>query len=182
MSPTIPKKYSLVPLPKTPYWRLGPFSWQDYYRQLERTVEVARQLVQSGNEVIIAIISAFQPPAKASEAEIYRRTLYELAPELTLRVYKDESDTVGQIERTFNIADEMAAKPVFIATWMHYPRVRYLARRRPARHYGAFGIPQPAFLFMDPIFLIFQPIGDFVGLTSFFRKAIIRARERGRIL
>ncbi len=169
-------------MPKTPYSRIGPTAWQDYYRQSERTVEIARQLVASGNEVTIAIISAFQPPGKPSEIDIYRQALSGVGPELTIRAYRDATDTVGQIERSFGLAAEMGASPVFISTWMHYPRVRYLTRGRRARHYGAFGIPQPAFLFLDPFFLIFQPVGDFLGITGWFRRAIIRERERGRIL
>lgn len=179
---TSPAKYLLVPLPKTPYSRIGPTTWQDYYVKLGRTAKIARNLMDGGNQVTVAIISAFQPPGKPSEIDIYCQALRDLAPELTVRAIREATETVGQIERSFRLAQEMNARVIFISTWMHYPRVRYLARGKPARHYGAFGIPQPAFLFLDPLFLIFQPLGDLLGMTSFLRRAIIRERERGRIL
>lgn len=154
------KKYLIVPIPKNPYSRIGPLALQDYYQQLKRTGEIARELKAMGNEVAIAIISAFHPLGSPSEIAVYSQILLKLAPELTVLSYKETNDTAGQVERGFRLASEMAAVPVFITTWMHYPRVRYLARGRPAQHYAAFGIPQPLFLFIDPFCLVFQPIGD----------------------
>jgi hypothetical protein len=179
---TVSRKYLIVPIPKYPYSRIGPSTWQDYYQQLKRTAEIARHVKERDNEVVIAIISAFRPAGHPSEIDIYSQALYKLAPELTVLSYRETNDTYGQVENGFRLASEMRAVPVFITTWMHYPRVRYLARGRAAQHYAAFGIPQPFFLFIDPFCLIFQPIGDLLGITEFFRRAIIREREQGRIL
>ena len=78
-------KYLLVPIPKNPYFRVGPSTWQDYYQQLARTAEIAGQLTERGSEVIIAIISGFQAAGKPSEIEIYSQTLHDLRPELKVR-------------------------------------------------------------------------------------------------
>lgn len=182
MDSTCTKKYLLIPIPKNPYYRVGPLAWQDYYRQLVRTVDIAAQLKATGNEVVVGIISAFQPSGRPSEVEIYSRMLHDLEPGLAIRAYSETNDTVGQIERSLDLALEIGATPVFVTTWMHYPRVRYLARGRPALHFGALGVPQPLFMSIDPFCLIFQPIGDALGITDSFRRVIIREREQGRIL
>jgi hypothetical protein len=175
-------RYLLLPIPKNPYSRIGPTIWQDYYRQLARTAHVARQLDANGREVVIAVISAFHPDGQRSERWIYADILNRLVQDIGVSVYKEANDTVGQIERGLNLADTIGATPIFITTWMHYPRVRYLARRRRARYCGAFGIPHPAFFFIDLFCLIAQPIGDFLGISDRFRQVIIREREQGRIL
>ena len=172
----------LIPIPKNPYSRIGPAAWQDYYRQIKRTVELAGHLRVEGHDVVIAVISGFQPDGQPSEREIYANTIHQLAPALTVRVYNETNDTVGQIERGFSLARQMAARPTFIATWLHYPRVRYLSKGRPAKFLCAFGLPHPAFLFIDLFCLIAQPIGDLLGVSDFFRKTIIHQRDRGRIL
>ena len=174
--------YLLVPLPKNPYSRIGPLHWQDYYRQLQRTVAITRNLQKDGKRVFIAILSNFHPQGQLSEIEIYTKILAGLAPELEVRSYQETNDTAGQVERSFELAEELNAHLIFISTWMHYPRVRYLAQRRSADHYGAFGIPQPAFAFIDPFCLFFQPIGDLLGVSNYFRNFVIHQREKGKIL
>jgi hypothetical protein len=175
-------RYVLLPVPKNPYSRIGPTTWQDYYRQLARTAHVAHQLYSNGDEVVIAVFSAFHPDGQRSERSVYAEVLATLAPDIRVTVYKEANDTVGQIKRGLSFADTIGATPIFIATWMHYPRVRYLARGRRARYCGAFGIPHPAFFFIDLFCLIAQPIGDFLGISNRFRQVIIREREQGRIL
>lgn len=176
------QKYLLIPLSKNPYSRLGPLALQDWYRQAKRTVELARRLRKENHEVTILLISSFQAKGKASELEIYSETFRVLAPELKVLSYRETTETIEQVEKSFKLAKEIGAQPVFISTWMHYPRVRYLARFGKALHYGVFGIPQPAFALIDPLWMILQPLVDLLRLRSFFQKFIMHQREKGKIL
>jgi hypothetical protein len=173
------KSYLLVPIPKSPYYRIGPEKWQDWYRQTVRTVQVARKLRGEGGETVIAILSNFQPKGKPSEIEIYTSTLRRLAPEFDVRTFKETNDTLGQIERGFELGREMAAEVIFLSAWMQYPRVRYLGRGKKARHYGIFGIPSPIFAFVDPLAMILQPLIMLLGLGAFFQRITVRRREKG---
>ncbi len=177
-------KYLLVPITKNPYTRVGPKKWQDWYRQIGRTATIARTLKSKGHEIEIALISNFHPKGELSEIEMYAKAFDELSPEVNRNIvsYQETNETLGQVERSFELAKEMNAELIFISAWMQYPRVLYLACGRNALHYGLFGIPQPAFAFIDPFCIVFQPIVDMVGLSSFFQKIIVRQREKGKIL
>src|SRR3989344_2460475 len=120
-------KYLLVPIPKNPYFRIGPQEWQDWHRQVQRKVAIARDLKTQDNKVEIVILSNFQLKGKLSEIEVYTKAFHILAPELEVRSYKETNDTLGQVEKSFELRDEMDAKLVFITAWMQYPRVLYLA-------------------------------------------------------
>jgi hypothetical protein len=130
------KKYLLIPIPKDPYSRIGPKKWQDWYRQVKRTVKIARRLKYQGHEVTIAILSHFKEKGQPSEIEIYTRAFKQLAPELHVCAYRQTYDTLGQVEKSFKLSAEMGANLVFISAWEQYPRVLYLARSRKAKHYA----------------------------------------------
>jgi len=171
--------YLLVPIPKSPYYRIGPLKWQDWYRQVLRTIAIARRLKSKGNQVVIAILSNFQPKGRLSEIEIYENAFRRLAPDLNVLTFRETNDTVGQVERSFELKSEMKANLIFITTWMHYLRVIYLARTRKVQHYGSFGIPSPIFAFIDPLALILQPLIMLFGLGNFFQRVTVRRREKG---
>ena len=174
--------YLVVPVPKYPYTRIGPKKWQDWYRQVEYTIRLIRKLKHEGNEVHIAILSNFKPASKPSEIEMYTKLFDTLAPELKVMSYRETYDTKEQIERVFELSRDSNITPVFVSTWMHYLRVRYVSRGHEASHHMVFGIPQPLFFIIDIFCLIFQPITDFLGITEFFRKSIRKRREKGTIL
>lgn len=176
------KKYLLVPVIKNPYFRIGPEKWQDWYRQIRKTIEIARKLKKRGDEVTVAIISNFQPKGRSSEIEIYKGLFNKLAPELNISSYRETNCTAEQIELSFELKRKMGAEIIFISTWMHYPRVLYLAHGRAASHYGVFGITQPAFTFIDPLSFLLEPLANMLGLANFFQKKIVRRREKGKIL
>lgn len=149
---------------------------------MEKTVALARDLKSRGNEVVIVVLSNFQPKGQLSELEIYTQTLRKLDPELDVRAYRETNDTLGQVEKSFELKEEMGAQLIFTITWMHYLRVIYLAHGRPAKYFGAFGLPHPAFIIIDPVCLLFQPLTDALGLKNFFQRLIVRQREKGKIL
>lgn len=171
--------YLLIPIPKSPYYRLGPLRWQDWHRQVERTIAIARDLQRSGNRAEIAILSRFEPKGESSERELYLRLFNELAPELSVIGYKETIDTVEQVERSFGLGAEKGARIIFVSTWMHYPRVIYLAHGRKAGHYGAFGLPSPIFALIDPLAMIFQPLAMACGLGGFFGRLTAERRDKG---
>lgn len=176
------KKYLLIPVPKDPYSRIGPKKWQDWYLQVKRTVKIARRLKHRGADVTIAILSHFKKEGQPSEINIYTEAFQELSPELNVISYRETYDTLGQVERSFSLSEQMGAKLVFISAWEQYPRVRYLARGRKAKHYAVFGIPNYEFLFIDPIAMILQPIVMFLGLGKFFQRILVHERSKHRVL
>ena len=175
-------KYLLIPIVKSPYSRIGPEKWQDWYRQLERTVAIAQELKKQGGEITITILSNFQPQGKPSEIEIYIQALYKLAPELYVNSYKETNSTFEQVEKSFKLKNEISAELIFISAWMQYPRVLFLAHGRAAQHFGVFGIPRPAFALIDSLCIILEPLVTILGLNKFFNKIIVRQREKGKIL
>ncbi|SRR5258708_30222219 len=176
------KKYLLIPITKNPYSRIGPEKWQDWYRQIERTIRIARELKSEGSEAAIAILSNFQPKGKPSEIEIYTETFHKLAPELNVILFKETNITIDQVDRSFELGKEMESELIFISAWMQYPRVLYLAHGRKARHYGVFGIPQPIFAIIDPVCILLEPLAFILGISNFSKAIVVRQREKGRIL
>lgn len=182
------KKYLLVPVFKNPYNRVGPKKWQDWYRQVLKTIEIARELKNRNHEAIIIELSNYRPKGVWSEIATYSHAFKHLAPELEIQSYRETNDTLGQVQKSLELAEAMDAELLFISTWMQYPRVVYLAdskkinRGRKAKHYGVFGIPQPVFALIDPICIIFQPLVDILGLSPLFQRLTVHEREKGRIL
>lgn len=177
-----PNKYLLIPIIKNPYSRIGLEKWQDWYRQVEHTVKIAKKLKKQGSDPAIVLLSNFQPKGKLSEIEIYEGVIKKLAPELKINSYRETNCTAEQVEKSFTLQKETGAKLIFVSAWMQYLRVLYLARGRDALHYGVFGIPQPVFAIIDPICIVLEPLANIFGFASFFQKRIVRQREKGRIL
>jgi hypothetical protein len=176
------KKYLLIPIIKNPYSRIGPEKWQDWYRQIERTVEIARKIKNQGDDATLILLSNFQPKGRSSEIEIYEEAIKKLAPEIKVISYRETNCTAEQIEKSFKLQKEVGAKLIFISAWMQYPRVLYLAHDRIALHYGAFGIPHPVFTIIDLACIVLEPLANMFGIANFFQKIIVRQREKGRIL
>jgi len=181
--PTMNKhKYLLVPVVESPYYRIGPKQYQDWYRLIEQTIQISRELQNKESDVTIAILSNFHPKGKPSEIDIYKEVFTKLAPELDVRYYKETYNTSEQVERSFELQKEFDAELVFISAWMHYPRVLYHVAGRKSLHYAVFGIPHPVFTFLHPLALVVDPIVDTLGLTSRFDKIADHEREQGKIL
>lgn len=161
---------------------MGPENWQDWYRQIEKTVHIARVLEKRGDLTTIVLLSNFQPRGKQSELEIYGRTFKKLSPELKVLSINETSDTLGQVEKSFELSKEMNADLIFVSAWMQFLRVIYLSKRRPAQYYGVFGIPQPAFAIIDPLCIIFEPLIHLFGLAGYFSRRIVKQRQKGKIL
>lgn len=175
-------KYLLIPIVKNPYARIGPEQWQDWYRQIVKTISIAGEHKQRGDEVVIVILSQFRATGKPSEIDVYSAVFRRLAPELTILSYSETHCTAEQVERSFSLSKEMGAELIFFSAWMQYLRVLYLARGRTAQHYSVFGIPQPVFAIIDPLCIFLEPLAHMLGVASFFQRIIVRQREKGRIL
>ena len=175
-------KYLLIPIVKNPHYRIGPEEWQDWYRQVEKTILIAKRLKNDGDEAVIAIIANFQPKGQPSEIEIYKGAFDKLAPDLHVNYYKETRCTAEQVERSFELQKEIGGEIIFISAWMQYPRVIYLAHGRKARHFGAFGIPSPAFAILDPLCIIIEPLADMLRIGNFSREMIVNRRKKGKIL
>lgn len=177
------KKYLLIPIIRSPYSRIGPEKWQDWYRQIERTIEIAKELQNKGGDVTVTLLSNFQPKGKPSEIEVYTDVFKKLAPELHVNSYRETNNTSEQVEKSFQLAKQSDSQLIFISVaWLHYPRVLYHAAGRKAVHYAVFGIPHPIFAIGDITSLIIEPVVDLFGLTNRFEKAIDHEREQGKIL
>ena len=175
------KRYFIVPIPKSPYYRIGPLKWQDWYRQVKKTARIAQKLTQEGGIVTIGILSSFQPRRKSSEIELYISIFNKIAPELTIVSYNETYDTLEQVKRSFEISKEMNAQLIFVSAWMQFPRVKYLAHSRNAEHFGVFGIPSPIYIFVDTLAMVLQPIVMFFGLSNFFHRITVSRREKGTV-
>lgn len=176
------EKFLLVPISKYPYFRIGPKEWQDWHRQVEITIRIARGMERNGSKFSIAMISGFKLKGKLSEIEIYRGAFSSLAPETKINAYNEANDTISQVKKALELGKKCNADVVFVSTWMQYPRVAYLSRGKRAMHYCVFGIPQPFYFFIDIMCIFLQPISDFLGITGIFQNIILRRREKGRIL
>ncbi|MBI1308483.1 MAG: hypothetical protein GC129_01310 [Proteobacteria bacterium] len=149
---------------------------------MEKTSSLARKLKAEGHETWVVLLSDFKPRGKLPELEIYQQAFAQVAPELEVKAYRETNDTLGQVERSLELRDKEQAVLVFVSAWMQYPRVVYLARKEGARHYGVFGIPQPAFALIDPFCMLTYPLVEWLGLGRFFQRILLRRREEGRIL
>lgn len=172
--------YLLVPIPKYPYGRVGPRKWQDWYQQVQKTTKLARALQQKGNTVHIALLSKYHPQHQPGEIHIYRQAFSEVAPELVITPYHQTEDTLGQVEKSFRLQEEMGAHLIFITAWLQYPRVRYLAHRRKAVHRGAFGIPQPVYVWVDLFAIVLYPIMDALHIARWLHRIVVRRRNLGK--
>ncbi len=177
------KKYLLVPISEYPYHRIGPKQWQDWRRQVEKTIRIGRELKSKGNDVTIILLSHYKLEGEESELQIYGKEFTKLAPELEVKSYWETYNTYEQVEKSFQLKRELNGDElVFVSSWMHYLRILYFTHGREAVHYGVFGIPHPIFAFIHPVSFVIDPIIDVLGLRAPFEILADHEREEGRIL
>ena len=170
----------IVPLSKSSWreGRIGPVEWQDWYRGFVRAACFARILPDSR----IVVISDVRVAGGAHEHERYRfAAAREGVPPETMVYVRATHETIEQIAIAARMAKEQGAKLIIVSTWLHYPRVRWLARGVPAKHYAAFGIPRPYEAVTDIVMTFAMPVIDLLGLRPWFQRKTRERRQRGKL-
>ena len=134
--------YFIIPVTKSPHkgGRVGSVYLQDWYQGVKKAVGLLKKIPNSK----ILIVSDVHIDGEEHEADIYVRALRGLGVRgEDMIVVKDCYETIGQIDIIKRMAKEHKARLIFVSTFMHYPRVRWLTTGMKAKHYVAFGIPRP---------------------------------------
>ena len=182
-----------IPLAKSPWpkGRIGPKERQDWYIALSKAVSVSRTM-NAG----ILIISGVFVKGVLPEFQYYRDELVKmgltrivdydwgkLGKDRFIELYENQ-ETVGQIEGAAEVCWKRDFYPIFVSTWLHYPRVRWLTRSGTfyfeAEHHAVFGIPRPREAITDIILMVLFPLIDWFGLRTWFQEKVIARRKTGR--
>lgn len=183
-------KYLILPLTKGPHptGRIGPRRLQDWRRALKEAVAVAYQayfatssqsFTEAGFPATMLILSDVQIAGEEHEVELYSGFLDELGftgPRIVLR---ETYETIGQLDRAFEIAQEEDFQLVVVSTFLHYPRVRWLCRGRGAIHKCVWGIPRPREAITDIILAVVFPFIDMFGWRKGFLQKVNKRRQAG---
>ncbi len=177
----------IIPVTKGPHpqGRIGPLEWQDWYLQLVRTVSLSCEMSAG-----ILVISDVHIDGAEHEAYYYCDVLYQLGcspcsdfTKLEAGQYIDLrecQETIGQMERVKEICHEYGFNPIFVSTWFHYFRVRWLTRGMKATHYVSFGLPRLLEAITDMILTFAFPVIDLAGKRRWFQEKIVGRRESGK--
>lgn len=173
------EKYFIVPITKSPHkrGRLGPVQLQDWYQGVKKAVTLFRRTPNS----TVLVISNVHIQEEEHEADIYKKTLSKFnIHDENLLVVKDCYETIGQIDMIKKIAKEQSYKLIFISTFLHFPRVWWLARGMNVKHCVAFGLPRPREAITDIILSFLFPIIDVLGGRVWFQEKVVGRREEGK--
>lgn len=170
----------IVPIPKSPHpsGRTGPKVEQDWYQGLVRAAALAREV----GDAKILVITAFQAAGEESEASMYLRELKHLAPNARPLWIDRGYETVEQVEllRPFTEArDAPDSEIIVISTFLHYWRVRWLARGMRLRHECVYGTPRFSEVPRDLVLTVLMPVIDLLGLRSAYLRWLKGRREKG---
>lgn len=169
----------IVPLTKSPHsGRIGKKEWQDWYRGLA----LAKKILRPGVDKIL-VVSDVKIKGEKHEADIYVSALQELNVDTAdIVVIKSAQETIGQIDVAKEIGQKENLSLVFISTWTHYLRVRWITffDKIRAKHFTTFGIPRPREAFTDLISTFLFPLIDILGLRKKFKERVSLRRKQGR--
>lgn len=166
-------------IPKSPLpeeGRIGKPEERDWYN----TCEVAEGLSRY-HQCPIFISSAFESDG-VKEADYYRVTLEKMGADNVIVRYEG-METIGHLDAIFNYAKKNNLKPIIVSTALHYPRVKFIAKRYgyPCEHRKAFGIPRPSEAKTDRILNFIFPIIHYAGLEKKFVAMTTGRRKEGKI-
>jgi hypothetical protein len=168
----------IVPLTKSPHsGRIGPKEKQEWYQGLV----LAQKLYEQGD--LILVISDVQVAGEEHEANIYKNALESLGVSwINTHIVRQCQETTGQIEEASNIAFRRDLELVFISTWTHYLRVRWICfwDKVRAKHVIAWGRPRPKEAVTDFILTFFFPILDICRQRRRFLKWVETRRKSGK--
>jgi len=169
----------VVPITKSPHpaGRVGPVVLQDWHRALAR----AQKIREANPGSRLLVISDVQIAGAPHEAEMYQDALRALgvADEAVI-VAREAQETAGQVDAAARIARERGDELLLVSTFLHAPRVRWLARRLNARHVAVWGIPRPREAVTDLLLIFAFPCLDLLGLRGPFTRAVQARRKQGK--
>lgn len=174
------KKYVIWPVAKNPAMgRIGPTRWQDWYRGCIKSAAIERKLIESGNEVMVAIVNAVHTKGYTPEYEYSMKALKELGTQ-NIHIELKSYETISELDAICEIAKREGAELVVVSTFAHYLRVAWLLRRIPSEHHIAFGLPRWSEMITDVVLTVLFPIIDFLGGRKRFLKTVNRRRLDGK--
>ena len=157
--------------------RIGPLQMQDWYRGLIKTA----RLLSRYTDAEVVIISAVQVASEDSEADAYLRVLQHLGvPSDRIRVIRKGYETIEQLTVARELMETERRELVIISTFLHYPRVRWIARGLRATHHAAFGLPRPTEAVTDILLAVLFPLIDLAGGRAWFMHMVQRRRMAGK--
>jgi len=182
------KPLLIVPVTKGPHptGRIGPQHLQDWWRGLV----IARRLLnlaRKEREVMIYIVSDVQVAGEDHEVDLYIEALLSMGDYKTMELscVRKCQETICQINHVLEYAERNNAEVIFVSTWLHYPRVRWLTWRANASmnvkcwHKVVFGIPRPKEALTDFVLIFLFPVIDLMGKREWFLRKIERRRLSG---
>ena len=122
-----------------------------------------------------------QVAGEDSEADSYLWALHKIGvPSERIRVIRKGYETVEQLTVARDIRETEHKELVVISTFLHYPRVRWIARGLQATHHSVVGVPHPAEALTDILLTVLFPLIDMLGGRARFVKLVRRRRMAGK--
>lgn len=174
----------VLPLSKSPFprGRVGPETWQDWYRGAVRANKFA--ISTPNSEVLILSNMTYDG---VSEVGKYIWAFNQIDIKTPLRVIRECTETIGQINFLFKYAKSEGKDIIIVSTFLHYLRVQWLIWQNPLsrkvryKHYAAWGIPRPREAVTDIILIFLFPLLDIFGLRDRFLRAVHQHRALGKL-
>ena len=171
-------------LPKAPVpkeGRIGPDTWQDWYRATELAVKIFRE--RSGMCLLIA--TDFIVSDEGSEGESYLKTLKDLGVQDSEVVFiREGSETIEQLHVADRFARAAGRPLIIVHVPIHALRVWYLCIKdeiRASCRMRLISIPKPKYFLIDLILTFLFPILDLFGLRAWYLDRLKQRRLRGKI-
>lgn len=168
-------------LPKSPFpeGRIGPERMQDWFGQCVLAIKLAEALDE---ETEIITSSEFQTDEGVSDETQYEKIIKYRFNE-NLGILSQGRESVGHITAMSEYAKKQQAKFILVVTWVHYPRMLWVAFRE---HVDvdlriAFGIPRPKEMVTDVILTFLYPVLDLMGLKQKFLERVGARRVTGKL-
>lgn len=187
----MPTSKYIVLLPKSPVpekGRVGKQKQQDWFHGVSKALAIWRG--NPGAKIIVP--AGFQAADCESDAEVYKRMLWEAGDDAIIGAMSSTTETVGQLTRTFysiNKIDAPHSVVWVVASILHMPRVWWICwrllrrwRTKPTIHYVMVGgRPRPQEAITDIILTFAYPILDLLGMSGWFVKKLSQRRDDGKL-
>ena len=169
----------ILPLTKSSWMdgRIGPIEKQDFFVSIKR----AKTLHARHPDSKILVLSNVQVGGCEHEVDCSLRALCMLdVPGGDILVLRKGCETIEQLEIARDIAKKEGAKLVVVSTWLHYLRVRWLARGMGAEHHITYGRPRLREALTDIALIPGMIFIDLLGRREWFKKKVEKRRLSGK--